>query len=132
MRLKKLSIVLIILGLLTGCSEKGTFIENTTTYDERSLEKVLMSNEHVKLAKVLLFEDELLAGIRVNTFSRFQKRTVASDIQKKLEMDYPDMNITVSADSKVLMETEKLINKKDKKDYRKKIDKIKSIEKEQT
>ena len=49
-----------------------------------------------------------------------------------LEKDYPDMNITVSADSKVLLETEKLIKKKDKKGYRKKINKIKSIEKEQT
>ncbi|PID21828.1 hypothetical protein CSV61_06305 [Sporosarcina sp. P3] len=130
--MKKLSILFIILSLLTGCSEKGTYIENTTSHDERSVEKVLMSNDHVKLAKVLLFEDELLAGIRVNTFSRFKKKTIASDIQKKLEKEYPDLKVMVSADSKTLLETEKLINKKNRKDYRKKIDKIKSIEKEQT
>ncbi|ARF18288.1 hypothetical protein [Sporosarcina ureae] len=130
--MKKLSILFIILSLLTGCSEKGTYIENTTSHDERSVEKILMSNEHVKLAKVLLFEDELLAGIRVKTFSRFKKKTIASDIQKKLEKEYPDLKVMVSADSKTLLETEKLINKKNQKDYRKKIDKIKSIEKEQT
>ncbi|PIC96996.1 hypothetical protein CSV69_01965 [Sporosarcina sp. P26b] len=130
--MKKLSILLIILGLLTGCSEKGTYIKNTTSQDEHSVEEVIMSNEHVKLAKVLLFEDELLVGIRVNTFSRFKKKKIATDIQKKLEKEYPDMKITVSADSKILMETEKLIRKKGEKDYRKKIDKIKSIEKEQT
>ncbi|ARJ39861.1 hypothetical protein SporoP8_13825 [Sporosarcina ureae] len=130
--MKKLSLLLLIVGLLTGCSEKGTDIKNTTSYDERSIEKVLMNNEHVKLAKVLLYEDELLAGIRVNTFSRFQKKTIAGKIQKKLEREYPDLKITVSADSKILMETEKLINKKSEKSYRKKIDKIKSIEKEQT
>ncbi|PIC81987.1 hypothetical protein CSV71_06485 [Sporosarcina sp. P21c] len=130
--MKKLSLLLLIVGLLTGCSEKGTDIKNTTSYDERSIEKVLMNNEHVKLAKVLLYEDELLAGIRVNTFSRFQKKTIAGKIQKKLEREYPDLKITVSADSKILMETEKLINKKSEKNYRKKIDKIKSIEKEQT
>ncbi|PIC66566.1 hypothetical protein CSV78_12230 [Sporosarcina sp. P16a] len=130
--MKKLSLLLLIVGLLTGCSEKGTDIKNTTSYDERSIENVLMNNEHVKLAKVLLYEDELLAGIRVNTFSRFQKKTIAGKIQKKLEREYPDLKITVSADSKILMETEKLINKKSEKNYRKKIDKIKSIEKEQT
>lgn len=130
--MKKLSILLLILGLLTGCSEKGTYIKNTTPYDEHSLEKVLKNNEHVKLAKVLLYEDELLAGIRVNTFSRFQKKTIAEKIQKKLEREYPDLKITVSADSKILMETEKLIKKKSEKSYRKKIDEIKSIEKEQT
>ncbi|PID16328.1 hypothetical protein CSV63_00105 [Sporosarcina sp. P34] len=130
--MKKLSIILLILGLLTGCSEKGTYIKNTTPYDEHSVENVLMSNEHVKLAKVLLYEDELLAGIRVNTFSRFKKKAIANKIQKKLEREYPDLKVTVSADSKILLETEKLINKKSEKNYRKKIDKIKSIEKEQT
>ena len=132
LRLKKWGLLFMILTLLTGCSEKGTSIENTTAYDESSVEKILLDNNHVKLAKVVLFEEELLAGIRVNTFSRFQKKTIASDIQKKLEKQYPDLNIVVSADSKVLLETEKLIKKKNKNEYRKKIEKIKSIEKEQT
>ena len=86
--MKKLSILLIILGLLTGCSEKGTYIKNTTSQDEHSLEEVIMRNEHVKLAKVLLFEDELLAGIRVNTFSGLKKKAIVG-IQKKLEKEYP-------------------------------------------
>ncbi|ARK25578.1 hypothetical protein SporoP37_13555 [Sporosarcina sp. P37] len=130
--MKRLSILLILLCFLAGCNEKGIYIENTTAHDEAALKKVLEGNEHVKLAKVLLYEDELLAGIRVNTFSRFQKKTVASDIKKKLKKDYPDMKVTVSADSKVLLETNKLMNKKEQKHFRKKIDKIKSIEKEQT
>ncbi|ARD49120.1 hypothetical protein [Sporosarcina sp. P33] len=130
--MKRLSILLILLCFLAGCNEKGIYIENTTAHDEAALKKVLEGNEHVKLAKVLLYEDELLAGIRVNTFSRFQKKTVASDIKKKLKKDYPDMKVTVSADSKMLLETNKLMNKKEQKHFRKKIDKIKSIEKEQT
>lgn len=130
--LKKILILLSVLLLLTGCSDKGTHIENMTGYEDQQLRKTLENNPHVKLAVALLYEKELLAGIRVNTFSRFQKKKIANQIKKKLEKQYPDLSVTVSADSKVLLETEKLINKKDKEDYQKKIDKIKSVEKEQT
>lgn len=129
--MKRMAILLLIL-LLAGCSEHGTYVENTTDYDTRKIENTLRDNEHVKLAKVLLVEEELLAGIRVRTFSRFQKKTIAYNIQKQLEKEYPELTVTVSADSKVLLETGKLINEKNTTRYRKKIDKIKSIEKEQT
>ncbi|WP_153731984.1 putative periplasmic lipoprotein [Sporosarcina obsidiansis] len=130
--MKKLGMLFILLFLLTGCSEKGTRIENTTTFNDDQLEKTLDHNEHVKLAIALLHEKDLIAGIRVNTFSRFQKKKIANELKEKLEKEYPELNITVSADSKVLLETQKLINKGKEGEYHKKIEKIKSIEKEQT
>ncbi|MEV9640503.1 hypothetical protein ABZ756_07375 [Mammaliicoccus sciuri] len=130
--MKRIGLLFTLLILLTGCSDKGTKIENTTAYDEDKLEEVLDQNSHVKLAIALLHEKDLITGIRVNTFSRFQKKKIASDIKKKLEKAYPDLTVTVSADSKVLLETKKLIDKEKQDEYQKKIDKIKSIEKEQT
>lgn len=130
--MKKILLLLTVLLLLTGCSDKGTHIENMTGYEDRQLRKTLENNPHVKLAVALLYEKELIAGIRVNTFSRFQKKKIATQIKKKLEKQYPDLTITVSADSKVLLETEKLTKKKDKDNLKKQIDKIKSVEKEQT
>ncbi|PIC64346.1 hypothetical protein CSV79_06875 [Sporosarcina sp. P13] len=130
--MKKLIYLLLVSLLLTGCNEKGTHIENTTTHDTVPLEKTLDSNEHVKLAVALLHEEDLIVGIRVNTFSRFQKKKIAKKINKELKKEYPDLEVTVSADSKVLLETDKLIKKGDSKNYQKKIDDIKSIAKEQT
>ncbi|MDV6376901.1 YhcN/YlaJ family sporulation lipoprotein [Sporosarcina sp. GW1-11] len=130
--MKKLLYLLLVSLLLTGCSEKGTYIENTTTHDTVPLEKALDSNEHVKLAVALLHEEDLIVGIRVNTFSRFQKKKIANRIKKELKKEYPDLEVTVSADSKVLLETDQLIKKGDSKNYQKKIDEIKSIAKEQT
>lgn len=124
--------LLLVSVLLTGCSEKGTFIENTTTIHTVSLKETLDNDQHVKLAIALLHDKDLLVGIRVNTFSRFQKKKIASTIKRKLEKDYPELEITVSADSKVLLELDKLIKTGEKHKYQQKIENIQSIAKEQT
>ncbi|GKV66004.1 MULTISPECIES: YhcN/YlaJ family sporulation lipoprotein [Sporosarcina] len=130
--MKRINLLLIVLILLAGCSELGTKVENNTDYQKEQLEKILKADDHVKLAVALIHEKEIIAGIRVNTFSRFQKKKIAADLKKKIEKAYPDLNVTVSADSKVLLETEKLMDKKEKDQYGKKIKEIKSIVKEQT
>ncbi|AXH98523.1 hypothetical protein DV702_01635 [Sporosarcina sp. PTS2304] len=130
--MKRLIYVLLVSVFLTGCSDKGTHIENTTNTDTDFLKETIDQNKHVKLAIALVHEKDVLVAIRVNTFSRFQKKKIASTIEKKLEKEYPDLKVTVSADSKVLLETDKLIKKEKPSAYRKKIDQIKSIEKEQT
>lgn len=124
--------LLLVSVLLTGCSEKGTFIENTTTIHTVSLKETLDNDQHVKLAIALLHDKDLLVGIRVNTFSRFQKKKIASTIKRKFEKDYPELEITVSADSKVLLELDKLIKTGEKHKYQQKIENIQSIAKEQT
>lgn len=130
--MKRINLLLIVLILLAGCSELGTKVENNTDYQKEQLEKILKADDHVKLAVALIHEKEIIAGIRVNTFSRFQKKKIAAELKKKIEKAYPDLNVTVSADSKVLLETEKLMDKKEKDQYGKKIKEIKSIVKEQT
>lgn len=130
--MKRINLLLIVLILLAGCSELGTRVENTTDYQDEPLQEILKAEDQVKLAVVLLHEKEIIAGIRVNTFSRFQKKKIAADLKKKIEKAYPELNVIVSADSKVLLETEKLIDKKNKDEYGKKIKEIQSIEKEQT
>lgn len=130
--MRKLMVLALVLILLTGCSGKGVQLENASAADTKRAEEIFQHNKHVKLAVVLVEGKELLAGIRVNTFSRFKKKKIAAEIEKQLKESYPGMTITVSADSKVLLETEKLIKKGNKKQYKKKIKEIKSIEKEQT
>ncbi len=49
-----------------------------------------------------------------------------------MEKLYPEKDITVSADSKIWMETNKLIDSDDKKEIGKKIEKLKSLLKEET
>ena len=72
-------------------------------------------------------ENDLITGVTVKTFSRFKKEKIEKELKKKLEKLYPEMDVTVSADSKIWMETNKLSIQDDKKDIGKKIEKLKSL-----
>lgn len=106
--------------------------ENYTNEDTVKAEELLKKDERIKGAAVLFHDDHLLVGIRVKTFSRFIKRNIASELEKKLKEEYPDLAVFVSADSKILNETNKLILKHDEKELKKQIDQLISLAEEET
>ena len=129
---KKLLIICFVV-LLSGCSTSiGFQTLNTTTVNEDQAESLLREDPRVKNAILLFHDDRLLAGIRVNTFDRFHKRSIAKELTKDLEKMYPDFEVTLSADSKVLLETNKLIEKKNASEYTKQMKKISALVKEET
>lgn len=133
MTIRKLLPLVFILTMLAGCSTSVGFkTVNTTDVNGQQVEKLLKEDHRIKNAVVLIHDDRLIAGLRVNTFERFKKRKIAKELSKELEEMYPEMKITVSADSKVLLETNKLIEKEDEKNYSKKMKKISALVKEET
>ncbi|MDW0111411.1 hypothetical protein QT716_15420 [Sporosarcina aquimarina] len=96
------------------------------------MEALIKEDSRIKNAVVLIHEDRLIAGLRVNTFERFHKRKIAKEVAKELEKQYPDLKVTVSADSKVLLETNKLIEQENKKNFTKKMKKLSALVKEET
>lgn len=110
--------------MLAGCSTSiGFQTVNTTDLDVRKAETLLTEDKRIKNAVLLVHEDRLIAGLRVNTFERFRKRAIAEELSKELKELYPKLKVTVSADSKVLLETNKLIEKGDEEHYLKKMKK---------
>ncbi|MFC5604617.1 YhcN/YlaJ family sporulation lipoprotein [Sporosarcina koreensis] len=124
--------LLCVLLLLSGCMPNEFKFENLTNEDAAKAEELLKKDERVKGAAALFHDDHLLVGIRVKTFSRFNKRKIASEIEKKLKEEYPDLAVFVSADSKILNETNKLILKKDEKGLKKKIHNLITLAEEET
>lgn len=124
--------MLCVLLLLSGCIPNEYKFENHTDEDAGKAEELLKKDERVKGVSALFYEDHLLIGIRVKTFSRFNKRKIAREFEKKLKEDYPDLTVFVSADSKILTETNKLILKKDEKGMKKKIHHLISLAEEET
>lgn len=120
-------------GLLTGCSTSVGYktLDTSDTKGEK-VEALLKEDARIKNAVVLIHEDRLIAGLRVNTFERFHKRSIAKEVAKELEKLYPDLKVTVSADSKVLLETNKLIEQENKKNFTKKMKKLSALVKEET
>lgn len=133
MTIRKLLPLVFILVLLAGCSTSiGFKTVNTTDQDYQQAEKLLKEDKRIKNAVVLIHKDRMIAGLRVNTFERFKKRKIAKELSKELEEMYPDLNVTVSADSKVLLETNKLIEKENEQNYEEKMKKISALVKEET
>ncbi|MCG7344628.1 hypothetical protein MHZ92_10805 [Sporosarcina sp. ACRSL] len=130
--IRQLLILICVLLLLSGCIPNEYKFENRTGEDATKAEELLKGDDRLKGAAALFYEDHLLVGIRVKTFSRFNKRDIAKEVEKKLKKAYPELTVFVSADSKILTETNKLILKNDEKGLKKKIDHLIKLAKEET
>jgi len=118
--------------LLSGCTGSGFRIDNNSSEDHAKAEKVLENDKRLTSAVTVFHENDLLTGVTLKTFSRFKKEKIEKELKKKLEKSYPELDVTVSADSKIWMETNKLIESDNKKNQGKKIEELKSLIKEET
>lgn len=130
--IRKLSLVVFAVVLLSGCSGSGFRIDNNSSEDHVKAEEVLLNDKRLTSAVTVFHENDLLTGVTLKTFSRFKKENIEKELKKKLENSYPGLDVTVSGDSKIWMEMNKLIDLEDKKDKAKKIEKLKSLIKEET
>lgn len=130
--IRKLGLIIVVLTMLAGCSENGIRIHNDSSEDATKAEKVFMQDSHLTAVVTVFHENDLLTGVTLKTFSRFKKEKIEKSLKEQLEKLYPELEITVSADSKIWMETNKLINSDHKKDMSEKIDKLKLLLKEET
>jgi len=132
--IKKAGFFIILIMLLSGCvgNVSGVVIHNNTNKDTKKVEDVLASDNRLRSAVVVLHEKDLIMGVTVGTFSRFNKEKIEKGLKKKLEDEFPKFNVLVSADSKIIMETNKLTNGKDEKELSKEIKKLKLLSEEET
>lgn len=129
--IRKLVIMVFLVIFLSGCTGNGIRIYNDSDVDISKAEELFENDDRLMSVTALFHESDLLTGVRVETFSRFRKKKIEKELKKELEKLYPDLDITVSADSKILYETTKVIES-NKKDVGKKIDDLKSLLKEET
>lgn len=130
--IRKFSLVIFAVVLLSGCSGSGFQIDNNSSEDHAKVEEVLINDKRLTSAITTFHENDLLTGITLKTFSRFKKESIEKELKKKLENSYPGLDVTVSADSKIWMEMNKFIDLDDMKEKGKKIKKLKSLIKEET
>ncbi|WP_318615923.1 hypothetical protein [Sporosarcina sp. YIM B06819] len=132
MHIRKLGLAIVVLVMLTGCSENGIRIHNDSSENARKAEEVFIKDKDLTAVVTVFHDKDLLTGVTLKTFSRFKKEKIEKELKKKLEELYPELDITVSADGKIWMEANKLINSDHEKDLGEKIDKLKLLLKEET
>ncbi len=125
---------MLLILFLAGCAqiEKGVHIQNDTNEDIEKAEQVFEDDDRLISAIAIFHEKEILSGVTVKTFSRFNKAKIEKELTKKLEEIYEDFEVTVSADSKIIQETNKLMELKEKDKLPKKIKELKTLSEEET
>ena len=125
---------MLLILFLAGCAqiEKGVHIQNDTNEDIEKAEQVFENDDRLISAIAIFHEKEILSGVTVKTFSRFNKAKIEKELTKKLEEIYEDFEVTVSADSKIIQETNKLMELKEKDKLLKKIKELKTLSEEET
>jgi len=130
--IRKIGQLILAAVLLSGCSENGFRIDNGSDADAAKAEEVLNSDDRLTSAVTVFHENDVIAGVTLKTFSRFKKEKIEKELKGKLEKLYPDLDVTVSADSKIWMETKKLMDFESEEKKGKKIKELKSLIKEET
>lgn len=133
--IRKIGLMLSVIFMLAACgtmNEDSIQIYNDTDEDTEEVKKLFADDARLRKAVVVFHEDEFVAGVTVGTFERFRKEKVEKELKKKVEKAYPDVDVLVSADYKVVIETEKMTKISDQQELEKKIKKIKSLSEEQT
>lgn len=131
--MRKVMFVLLISILLSGCTrlEKGIHVYNDSTADSQPAENVFIEDKRLVSVATIIHENKLVAGVTVKTFSRFHKKKIEEELKKQLEEVYPDFEVTVSADNKIVHKTAKIIQNNDKEQLDDQLKKIVSLLKEE-
>lgn len=131
-RIRKVVMLFFTLILLSGCSWNEIRSYDGANGESEKAQELFTNDKRVVSAATIFHEDEVVAGISLKAFSRFKKDKIEKELKKELEKQYPDREVTISADSKIWMEANKLIDSDEKKDIDKTIKKLKSLLKEET
>ncbi|MFJ7825175.1 hypothetical protein [Psychrobacillus sp. NPDC096623] len=129
----KKSIILFLLALSLGaCSsaqEQVIFPSDNST----SLKPIMQKHDTIHGYKSVINEEAIVVAISINRFDRFNKTKIEKKLTKQIEKAFPEKEVLVSGDQKVMWEVESIIEEKPKKEQLKKlIEKIKSLSKEET
>lgn len=132
--MRKIIVFAFICLLLSGCmrQEKGVHIYNNSEADSQLAENILTEDQRLVNVATIIHQKKLVSGVTVKTFSRFHKKKIEEELQQKLEEAYPDFEVTVSADNKIVNKTKKIIQNTDQEQLDDQLNKIVSLLKEET
>lgn len=148
MKMKKL-IILSSLIILFGCSfDKENHsppgdITNISTRDSFSQKKAdhaiqfLLNDDRVTHAYAVNSKNKMIVAVEVPHLKRLRLQKIKQQLTDKLKKEFPDLDLSLSTDKKIVIELKKLQNKINsgtlsKKEIQKKMQTIIDLSKEET
>ncbi|MFB4166300.1 YhcN/YlaJ family sporulation lipoprotein [Alteribacillus sp. JSM 102045] len=116
-----LLLIMLTFGFGSGCAENQgeqdnelTKIHSTKSVDQslsNQAKESVIEKDEVTDVKAVNTENDLLVAAKVGHFERFRIKSIEEKVTADLEKKYPNKNVYVSTDQKIIWETEKLENK---------------------
>ena len=122
-------LLILSLGACSSAQEQVIFPSDDST----SLKPIMQKHDTIHGYKGVINEEAILVAISINRFDRFNKTKIEKKITKQIEKAFPEKEVLVSGDQKIMWEVESIIEQKQEDEaLQKSIQKIKSLSKEET
>lgn len=120
--------------LLVGCGEQEKFATYEQTNMEEKQQQIkgkLKEAKEIEAANIVVLYDEVFVALQVKPWQKWNKQKIEKRWQKKLEEEFPNDTVHVSADFKLHWESTKLLEQKQGK-VLDEIEQLKKLAKEET
>lgn len=99
--------------------------------------ETLGENGDITTIKAVNSKNDIVIGFEIHHLNRFNLKKIRKEIQKEMDKKFPDLNVIVSADKKIILELKRLEEKINadsitKKELYKKVKEIVKLDGEQT
>lgn len=131
----KALMTLSLLLLLAGCNDREKVVTYSMTdnvQNQQEVENLLEEDSAIEQANLLVIEDELFVAMQLKPLEKWNREKIEKDWKKKLEQQFSDSTVNVSADFKMFWESTKLMQEKDQKKILKELHHLKKLAKEET
>ncbi|WP_368654667.1 YhcN/YlaJ family sporulation lipoprotein [Ornithinibacillus sp. 4-3] len=136
----RILLILLLSMTLIGCSnnnDENNPQASSATHPPVVEEAIALVSEERDVNKVqaIANEENLVIAFKVNSLKNFQLKKIKKSIKEKVEKNFPDYDVTVSTDLKIMLELNKLQEEQDtlsEDEFKQALQKIIDLEKEET
>ena len=133
MRKALLGISLVL--ILTGCGDREkviTYSKTDNTQHQHEVEKLFEKDSEIEQVNIVVIENELFVAMQLKPLKKWNRKKIEDRWQKKLEKQFANSTVNVSADFKRFWESSKLMEEKDQKKMMEELQHLKKLAKEET
>lgn len=127
------SLFFIVILLLCGCAEQqkiALYEETNATEKQQQIKGQLEEAKEIDAANIVVLYDEIFVALQLKPLHKWNKQKIEKQWQKKLEEQFPNGTVHVSADFKLHWESTKLLER-DPGEVMNKITELKKLAKEE-
>ena len=128
-------LVVALLFFLTACGDEVVIQSNEQQQNstiQKEIEKKIKEDEAITRANIVSVNDEWLISYEMKPLEKWRKQKHLKSLKKSIEEIDSSQKFIISNDYKLFIESEKLLEKQDNKEIKKRMKELKKLMEEET